>query len=175
MWMRRTAHSHSLSFLFFSFLPKTHDGGCAIVRPGCRVFFFSPIHIKRLLPQRKFSLHGRSLIVFVLWYCEANQQASVSFTRPSRIETLLSQSLPLGGRWHLRQQMTEGVYLTDASIVNLNEIIFSELSPPASLTVPSKEETTQKPGSHDPGFFHFIYDIFRRRQYSVPDTAVPAP
>lgn len=38
--MRKTAHSHSLSFLFFSFLPKTHDGGCAIVRPGCRVFFF---------------------------------------------------------------------------------------------------------------------------------------
>ena len=75
--------------------------------------------------------------------------------------------------------MTEGVYLTDASIVNLNEIIFSELSPPASLTVPSKEEATQKPGSHDPGFFHFIfhfiYDIFRLRQYSVPDTAVPAP
>lgn len=25
---------------FFSFLPKTHDGGCATVRPGCRVFFF---------------------------------------------------------------------------------------------------------------------------------------
>lgn len=25
---------------FFSFLPKTHDGGYAAVWPGCRVFFF---------------------------------------------------------------------------------------------------------------------------------------
>ena len=71
--------------------------------------------------------------------------------------------------------MTEGVYLTDASIVNLNEIIFSELSPPASLTVPSKEEATQKTGVSRSRFFYFIYDIFRLRQYSVPDTAVPAP
>ena len=81
---------------------------------------------------------------------------TVLFDCYSTREIIRIKSLPLGGRWHLRQQMTEGVYLTDASIVNLNEIIFSELSPPASLTVPSKEETTQKPGSHDPGFLLYL-------------------
>ena len=133
MWMRKTAHSHSLSFLFFSFLPKTHDGGCAIVRPGCRVFFFFQNTYKKAPPAQEISPARKEPYCFLLWYCEANQQASVSFTRPSRIETLLSQSLPLGGRWHLRQQMTEGVKTQGFCITYLSVGRLADLSCPACL------------------------------------------
>ena len=70
MWMRKTAHSHSLSFLFFSFLPKTHDGGCAIVRPGCRVFFFFQNTYKKAPPAQEISPARKEPYCFftvILW------------------------------------------------------------------------------------------------------------
>ena len=135
MWMRKTAHSHSLSFLFFSFLPKTHDGGCAIVRPGCRVFFFFQNTYKKAPPAQEISPARKEPYCFftvILWSQPAGkriihtpkQDWNASVPKPPSWREVAFASANDGGSYNARLlyhlslcEQTGGLVLSGVSAV----------------------------------------------------------
>ena len=175
MWMRKTAHSHSLSFLFFSFLPKTHDGGCAIVRPGCRVFFFFQNTYKKAPPAQEISPARKEPYCFftvILW----SQPAGKRIIHTPKQDWNASVPKPPSWREVAFASANDGGSLSNGCIHRESEwnYFFRTLSTSFTYSSLKRGSHTKNRGLTIP-VFPFTYDIFRLRQYSVPDTAVPAP